>query len=620
MKKLFISGAIIIAMVLFLTACDLIGAGMPTLFQRDEDFGEVRFEQTFEFGDLEITLSDDIGFTRMTSEFFSTDEAYVFYIPITFTNIGEASAGLNPMFVNIFSPDGMDISNSRTAMELQWIFEETNVFAVGNVRPGVTVERKLHILYAQDGEYVIEFINEEEEVLGSLNFTLEFDFNAVPVLQTEFAPGDTFEFDGLEFTIYEIASWNTVRVEWSNNFGEHYFSLPLTMRNISNNAKGFPRTTDFFGPNGHELTNISRDAGGEDIRNAGNILPGVELSGYLHIPYVEDGEYIIRFSEWNRDDLTVRIQVARGSNEITREPNEIVTSPPESLTAIILTSYEMRRFEEENAVSSERERYLAFGAFVLASNNESIRVFALGLSGLHAPRLLRDWWSVEDRESALEQVERLATATGQSPIADEIFREFILTGNYTENIDGLDLLFSDFDITGLENLYNNAVSRAERMGEEVLDSLMEVLESDDIEMSREDAFELLVHLQFAERVNNGLEAFIGARDLLTISLGFTEEELLNLPTLAAWDYGRTAIIARYGAAAGYLEEDEAWEYLKMAADSASETYSSWREFTAAHILGRALAFGDSSEGWRDMLDFLLHHPESSFQTIEFKVD
>jgi len=293
-----------------------------------------------------------------------------------------------------------------------------------------------------------------------------------------------------------------------------------------------------------------------------------------------------------------------------------VHPPLDSHVTQALTSSEMRQFEQENAVSAEQERYLAFGAFVPANNRESIRVLALGDSGPHATRILRDSWSITDSEGALAQIYRLSTATGQSPIADEIYRYFVLN-NQLDEVDGIMLFLSGFDISRFENLFNNSVSRAEQMDAE-LDMLMEFLELD--ENDREEAFELLVYLQFAERVNRGLNAYVGARDMLITFLGFTEEELLNLPTLAAWDYGRVAIIARYGVEAGFLSEDEAWTYLKAAADSASEIYSSWREYTAAHILGRALAFGNSSDDFRHMLNFLLHHPESSFQTIEFRAN
>jgi len=133
----------------------------------------------------------------------------------------------------------------------------------------------------------------------------------------------------------------------------------------------------------------------------------------------------------------------------------------------------------------------------------------------------------------------------------------------------------------------------------------------------EELFEVFVMMLMAERVNDGIDAYLGARDMLIGSFGYTEEELLNLPTLAAWDYGRTTIIARYGVAAGYLEEDEAWEYLKTAADRAASTYNDWREYTAAHILGRAIAFGNPSDDFQYVLEFLLNHPQSPFQSVEF---
>jgi len=273
----------------------------------------------------------------------------------------------------------------------------------------------------------------------------------------------------------------------------------------------------------------------------------------------------------------------------------------------------MRAFEAEHAVTAEQARYLAFGAFVLTNNRESIRVFALGESGDHAERLLRNSWSVTDHASALDQLERLSSADGQSPIADDIFHTFVRAGNL-EPIDEMELIFFGIDLTGLENVYGNATRRAERMTDE-FELLMATLGATKEE--RDEVFEFFVLMLLADRVNQGLEAYLGARAMLIDSFGFTEEELLNIPTLAAWDYGRAAIIARYGVAAGYLDEAVAWEHLQRAAERAAETYSGWREFTAAHILGRALAFGNPSLDFRDAVDFLLNHPESPFQDVEF---
>ena len=300
--------------------------------------------------------------------------------------------------------------------------------------------------------------------------------------------------------------------------------------------------------------------------------------------------------------------------EIDEEEEEEEEVPvPDSLLIRLLTSDEMRAFEAENAVTAEQERYLAFGAFVPTNNQESVRVFALGESGNHAQRILGNSWSVTDHESAMEQLERLSIADGQSPVGDDIFHNLILNGQL-EPLDPIELFMTNFDMSSLEQVYRSATSRAERMDDE-FELLFAMVGAPEEE--RDEVFELFVLMQFTDRVNRGLEAYQIAKNMLIESFGFTEEELLNIETLAAWDYGRTAIIARYGVAAGFLEEEVAWEHLKKAADNATEAYSSWREFTAAYILGRAIAFGNPSIDIHDTLEFLLNHPESAFQRIDF---
>ncbi|MDR2598752.1 MAG: DUF1266 domain-containing protein [Oscillospiraceae bacterium] len=299
--------------------------------------------------------------------------------------------------------------------------------------------------------------------------------------------------------------------------------------------------------------------------------------------------------------------------ELTPSPGDEQTPFPSEIERILLSN-EMRIFERENAVTTEQERYLLFGSFVMVNNRESPRILALGGSASHAVRLLSDFWNITDRNSALEQLESLSSATQQSLIANDIYHTLVLNHRF-EFLDGVVLYFNEYDPVGLENVFAGTIRRVEQMDEE-LEIMMDILEID--EEYRDDAFELLVYMQFAERINNGLDAYQLARDMLIYRLGYTEEELSSINTLAAWDYGRTAIIARYGIEAGYLYEDEVWKYLKATADSASETYSSWREYTAAHILGRALAFGNDSNDFIDMLDFMLNHPESPFETVSFK--
>jgi len=278
-----------------------------------------------------------------------------------------------------------------------------------------------------------------------------------------------------------------------------------------------------------------------------------------------------------------------------------------------MTSEEMQAFEAEHAVSEAQERYLAFGAFLFVRNGESPRVLAVSAPQNRTVQMLRNSWSVTDHESAMEQLTRLANADGQSPIANDIFHTLVRNGEL-EPLDPFEMFFNEVDLSGLENVYHNAVNRAERMPDE-FELFFEML--DVPEEYRDEAFELFVLFELTDRVNRGLEAYLGARDLLIDSFGFTEEELLSIESLNAWDYGRATTIARYGVSAGFLEEDEVWGYLKLAADSAAMAYNSWREYTAAYILGRALAFGNSSWDFNFALDFLLNHSESPFVRIPF---
>ena len=307
------------------------------------------------------------------------------------------------------------------------------------------------------------------------------------------------------------------------------------------------------------------------------------------------------------------------------DPDEPEDDPPYNplagsfnLVAFAVTSEPMQDFEAEHAVTEEQERYLAFGSFVLTNNFESVRVFALNSSSSNAARLLRDYWGVTDRQSAIDQLMPLAQANGQSPAADDIFNTFVRNG-HLDPLHPLELIYAEADsgfiiIPGIENVYDSTVSRASRM----TDEFEHFMESSEIpEEDRDEAFEVFVILLLTERINRGLGAYVDAKNMLIRLFGYTEEELLSIETLAAWDYGRVAIVARYGVAAGYIDEDTAWEYLALAASNASHVYSSWREYTAAHIMGRALAFGNNSRDFVNTLDFLLNYDESPFQRIAF---
>lgn len=308
MRKLFIIIALVLCATLLLVACN--GNGNGGTPGRGVGAGNAAMGRSFEVEGLEITLSPNIGFTRFRDAFADNDGAYVFYIPITVTNVGDTSNGLSIWGVNVFSPEGIGLMGDANQSHLERAFSETSIFEVGNVQPGVTKEGNIYVFYSQDGEYTVEFYNRYNETAVTLKFTLEFNFDVVPEIKTEFELGETIDVDGLEITITGIVSWGIIINTWSDHNGEYYFALNVTMRNASDESRGFPWGFDAFAPNGHSVPNIAWDIDNEDITRADDILPGATLTGLLHLLYVGDGDYTLQFSDWTMlDDLTMRVPV-----------------------------------------------------------------------------------------------------------------------------------------------------------------------------------------------------------------------------------------------------------------------------------------------------------------------
>ena len=97
------------------------------------------------------------------------------------------------------------------------------------------------------------------------------------------------------------------------------------------------------------------------------------------------------------------------------------------------------------------------------------------------------------------------------------------------------------------------------------------------------AEEEMFHRQVIEalhgRMSQGLAAYRDTSKMLT-RLGYTSEELANIRTTAAWDYGRACNVARWCYTAKYLKWDEVWLIMKRAGTGASKQYASWRAYHA----------------------------------------
>jgi len=309
MRKLHTLAAIILCAMLLLAAC---GEGSTP---EEESVGEVSLGKPFEYNGLEITLSKNIGFTQFRSRHSDNDGAYVFYIPTTIKNISESAKGLEMWEVTVFSPEGVSLTNTVNSYEIEWAFEEESIFTVGSIQPDVVAEGNIYVLYDKDGEYIITLDNHTDS--AEVKFELKFNFDAVPQVKTEYEMGEMLDVNGLEVTFINDISWGFIRKSWSDNDGEPYFFLPVSLRNTSDEARGFPYGFDIFGPNGQALDSITWDIDEEDITRASDLLPGASAMGYLHVLYVGDGDYTLHFNDWSLlDDLSVRLPVTLGPDDL----------------------------------------------------------------------------------------------------------------------------------------------------------------------------------------------------------------------------------------------------------------------------------------------------------------
>jgi len=130
-----------------------INAFPPSTFTPLPMSGAYTLGDTFEFssssGEVEITLGTSVSWTTIDDTWSQHHEAVVFSIPISITNIGTETGGLNPFDFNLFGSDGLRLDSLGSL--------DGDITWEGNMRSGATQEGYLHLLYVGDGQYAIEF-------------------------------------------------------------------------------------------------------------------------------------------------------------------------------------------------------------------------------------------------------------------------------------------------------------------------------------------------------------------------------------------------------------------------------------------------------------------------------
>ncbi len=122
-------------------------------------------------------------------------------------------------------------------------------------------------------------------------------------------------------------------------------------------------------------------------------------------------------------------------------------------------------------------------------------------------------------------------------------------------------------------------------------------------------------------LENELRAYNDVVTILKNDYGYTEAEINNIKTVAAWDYDRLVTLARWCYGCGYVTADEAWEYIDFAAQQGTGMYDGWRSYFAGVLIGRAIWSEDDGfdSGNKKIADQLLNSQNSIYETTEFKL-
>jgi uncharacterized lipoprotein YehR (DUF1307 family) len=147
-----------------------------------------------------------------------------------------------------------------------------------------------------------------------------------------------------------------------------------------------------------------------------------------------------------------------------------------------------------------------------------------------------------------------------------------------------------------------------------LDSLM-------TEGHRADVDPILAELRTPEAATENSEEFQAYEDVkknLIDGYGYTAEQIDGIKTASAWDYDRLVNVARFSYSAGYITEQEMWDYINKAVTQAKNDYNSWEEYFAGVMLGRTIAYGQPFADSKTQADKLLKNADSVYKTHSFK--
>jgi len=211
---------------------------------------------------------------------------------------------------------------------------------------------------------------------------------------------------------------------------------------------------------------------------------------------------------------------------------------------------------------TSRQWLVAISALLSYINHESLDTLNPGLGTNTTQSLLKEWWEITDRASAIKQLEWLKTE-GHTAQFEEVHKVVTHFANNDEE-------------------YNSKK-------------------------------ETLTQFIYSERDKKSL--------IYLFDFVWKHRNDLAIKKLYAWDYMRMVSVARWSYAAGYLSEDEAWQYLLYAGKNLQKLYGSWKELGDNYVLGRTFWLADGYHPeYTETIQWLTTSLSSPWQKIPWNTD
>lgn len=219
--------------------------------------------------------------------------------------------------------------------------------------------------------------------------------------------------------------------------------------------------------------------------------------------------------------------------------------------------------------NKEQYKKIAIGALYSEQQTAYINSLTTGLEKANIKKLLSEWWSIDNPSEAKSSL------------------------NYLQN-------------KGFRHYFKTVLKAYEAENIEEQKTII-VNGFNENEEDTKKAYQQLVNLQ---------ETW---QELTKNNIVLTKSELIKYNNIG-WDCGRLVFLSRLCFDAGYISDNDAWNYINKAYELATKHFDTWEEFSKSYIIGRAMWGGieSNNEGIIAIAEGLLKNEKSPWVQINFK--